>query len=61
MTLASAIHTEVESSLIMWLSCGNTLKCAPGSPHLMGAAHIKCFRRSYVVHGQDRDESRLAG
>ena len=23
--LASAIHTKVKSSLIMWLSCGNTL------------------------------------
>ena len=31
----------------------------PGSSHLLGAGHIKRFRRSSVVHGQDRDESRL--
>jgi DNA-binding transcriptional regulator YiaG len=29
--LASAIHTKVESSLIMWLSCGNTLKSPQGA------------------------------
>jgi hypothetical protein len=32
---------------------------ALGSPHLLGADHIKRFRRSAVVHSQDRDESRL--
>jgi len=30
----------------------------PESPHLLGAGRIKRFRRSAVVHGQDRDESR---
>ena len=42
----------------MRLSCGNTLKW-PGGLHLLGADEIKRFRRSAVVHGQDRDESRL--
>jgi hypothetical protein len=30
-TLASAIHTKVESSLIIQLSCGNTLKSPLGA------------------------------
>ena len=34
---------------------------AQRSPHLLGAGHIKRFRRSAVVHSQARDESRLAG
>ena len=29
--LTLAIHTKVESSLIMWLSCGNTLKPPQGA------------------------------
>ena len=33
-------------------------KVTPGSPYLLGAGHIKRFRRSSVVHGQDCDESR---
>lgn len=57
--LASTIHIKVKSSLIMLLSCGNTLKSIR-DPHLLGAGHIKRFRRSSVVHGNDRDESRLA-
>ncbi len=57
--LTSAIHPKVKSSLIMRLSCGNTPQVASGSPHLLGAGHIKRFRRSSVVHGQDRNESRL--
>jgi hypothetical protein len=36
------------------------LRPGPRSPHLLGAGHIKRFRRSSVVHSQDRDESRLA-
>ena len=49
----------------MRLSCGNILKppqgarTLPREPAPLGAGHIKRFRRSYVVHGQDRDESRL--
>jgi len=30
-SLTSAIHTKVKSSLIMRLSCGNTLKSAQGA------------------------------
>ena len=32
---------------------------AQANPHLLGAGHIERFRRSSVVHSQDRDESRL--
>ncbi len=46
------------SCLIMLLSCGNTLKW-PGGLHILGAGQIKRFHRSSVVHGRDRDESRL--
>lgn len=40
--LTSAIHTTVKSSLIMRLSCGNTLKSIRGAAPL-GAGHIKRF------------------
>ena len=56
---APAIHPKVKSSLIMQLNCGNTLKTSESS-HLLGAGLITRFRRSSVVHGQDRDESRPA-
>lgn len=56
--LTSAIHTKVESPLIISLSCGNTLK-PQGGPHPFGAGRSKRFRSSAAVHSQDRDESRL--
>ena len=59
--LTSAIHTKVKSSLISdhAAELRKHLQVAPRNPHLLGAGHIKRFRRSSVVHGQDRDESRL--
>src|SRR5712692_6520221 len=38
----------------------NTFRSPQGAAPL-GAGHIERFRRSSVVHGQDRDESRLVG
>jgi hypothetical protein len=43
----------------MRLNCGNTLKPPRGARTFWGAGHIKRFRRSAVVHSQDRDESSL--
>jgi hypothetical protein len=48
----------VKRSLIMRLSCGNTPSRSGGAAPF-GCGHIKRFRRSSVVHGYDRDESRL--
>jgi hypothetical protein len=59
--LTSAIHTKVESSLIIQLSCGNTLK-SPLEPAPFGCGPQQAFPhrvRSAIVHSQDRDESRL--
>ena len=58
--LALAIHTMVKSSLIMEPEMRKHPQVAPRSPHLLGAGHIKRFHRSSIVHGQGRDESRLA-
>jgi hypothetical protein len=43
----------------MWLSCGNTLAPPERAAPLGCGAHIRRFRRSSVVHGQDSDESKL--
>jgi hypothetical protein len=56
--LASAIHTKVKSSLIMRLSCGNTLK-SPQEPAPFGCGPHQAFPQVSGVHSQDRDESRL--
>lgn len=59
-TLTPAIHTKVKTSLIIRLSCGNALK-SPRGPAPLGAGPSKHFRRSAIVHEQDRDKSRLTG
>jgi hypothetical protein len=56
--LTSAIHTKVKSSLIMRLSCGNTLK-SPRELATFGCGSHQSFPQVIRSVGQDRDESRL--